>query len=126
MVCNNCKNPVEPGNAFCASCGSRVEVGLDTLNSNYNEQASSYREPVSVWGWVGRSLISCIPFVGPLIYLIMLFVWSFNKTKEQTFSNWAKAQLIMSLFALILVVIILIVEVIAIYALGVGASSYYY
>lgn len=51
-------------------------------------------EPISVGGWIGRSLIPCIPGVGAIIYLIMLFVWMGDKTKEETFRNWAKAQLI--------------------------------
>ena len=52
------------------------------------------KQPISIGGWIGRSLISCIPLVGPLVYLIMLFVWAGDTTKEDSFRNWAKAQLI--------------------------------
>lgn len=65
-------------------------------------------QPVSVGGWIGRSLIPCIPGVGAIIYLIMLFVWMGDKTKEETFRNWAKAQLIVTgiVFALAIVLVI--------------------
>ena len=52
------------------------------------------KQPISIGGWIGRSLISCIPLVGPLVYLIMLFVWAGDTAKEDSFRNWAKAQLI--------------------------------
>ena len=65
-------------------------------------------QPVSVGGWIGRSLIPCIPGVGAIIYLIMLFVWVGDKTKEETFRNWAKAQLIVMgiVFGLLILLII--------------------
>ena len=56
-------------------------------------------EPVSVLGWIGRSLIPYIPFVGGLVYLIMLFLWMGDNTKQETFRNWAKAQLIVMAIA---------------------------
>ena len=60
----------------------------------YYPPAAPQEKPVSVGGWIGRSLIPCIPGIGWLIYLIMLFVWMGDKTKEASFRNWAKAQLV--------------------------------
>jgi hypothetical protein len=44
-----------------------------------------------VGGWIGCSLIPLIPLVGGIVYLIMLFIWSDDTTKEESFRNWAKA-----------------------------------
>ena len=80
-------------------------------------------EPISVGGWIGRSLIPCIPVVGTIIYLIMLFVWMGDKTKEETFRNWAKAQLVVMGIVIGLVILLLIFSA----ALGVSlAESVYY
>lgn len=81
------------------------------------------KQPISVLGWIGRSLITCIPFVGALIYFIMLFVWSGDKTKEESFNNWAKAQLWIMLFAVIIVV--LVVLIIAITGASLASSLSY-
>ncbi len=48
-----------------------------------------------------------IPFVGPLIYFIMLFIWAGDKGKEETFNNWAKAQLVVMLIGIVLGLIVL-------------------
>ena len=62
-------------------------------------------EPVSTGGWIWRSLLAHIPFVGWIIYLVMLFVWMGDESKEESFRNWAKAQLILLAIAVGLVVL---------------------
>ena len=47
----------------------------------------------------------CIPVVGAIAYLIMLFVWSGDTEKEDSFRNWAKAQLIVMGIALAVAVV---------------------
>ena len=56
-------------------------------------------------GWIGRTLIPCIPVLGSLVYLVMLFIWSGDSKKEDTFRNWAKAQLIILAIVLGLAII---------------------
>ena len=91
-VCGNCGATIRDEAPFCNQCGASVRV-----------TPVIREEPVSVGGWIGRSLIPCIPLVGPLVYLIMLFIWSGDAKKEQTFRNWAKAQLIVMLTVMIVV-----------------------
>ena len=67
------------------------------------------KESVSIGGWIGRFLIPYIPVVGGIIYLIMLFVWSGNAKKEDSFRNWAKAQLIVLAIAIVLSIILAVV-----------------
>ena len=122
MFCNNCGKMIPDGTAFCTECGSAVATELknDANNANFvsnEEQKSSgnapynnvvhnyyqmQRQPVSVAGWIGRSLIPLIPIFGPIIYFIMLFVWSGDNSKEESFKNWAKAQLVVMLISIIL------------------------
>lgn len=98
--CNNCGSSVQDGTTFCPNCGASVPA-------NYPVQGNqpAQKEVVSVGGWIGRTLIPCIPIVGGIIYFIMLFVWSGNKKKEDSFRNWAKAQLIVTAIVLVLTIL---------------------
>ena len=98
-VCNNCGAKLEDNASFCNSCGS------NSLSAQSAYQTAPQKTPVSVGGWIGRSLIPCIPVVGGIVYLIMLFIWSGDSTKEETFRNWAKAQLIVLAIVVVLVII---------------------
>ena len=71
----------------------------------YNNFYGAPKYPVSIGGWIGRSLIPMIPLVGPIIYFIMLFIWAGDKSKEVTFNNWAKAQLVVMLIGLVVGII---------------------
>ena len=101
--CNNCGSTVQDGTTYCPNCGASVPVNYPVQGSQ-----SGAKEVVSVGGWIGRSLISFIPIVGGLIYFIMLFVWSGNKKKEDSFRNWAKAQLIVMAIAVVLGILVFV------------------
>ena len=123
-ICPKCG--AEADGVFCVNCGAAVNespaapaapVYTPPVQPTYSAPQQPYgyyppqqptEQPVSVGGWIGRSLIPYIPGVGWIIYLIMLFVWMGDKTKEESFRNWAKAQLIVMgiLFALVLVLMI--------------------
>lgn len=45
--------------------------------------------------WLGRWAINLIPLVGPIIYVIMLFVWAFGDTEKKSLKTFAQAQLIL-------------------------------
>ena len=82
------------------------------MNAENNYSAAvenKAKEPISVGGWIGRSLIPYIPLVGGIVYLIMLFIWSGDRKKEDTFRNWAKAQLIITAVVLVLTVVLVVV-----------------
>ncbi len=55
--------------------------------------------PMSVSDWFITLLIAAIPVVG----FIMLFVWAFGDSTPKTKSNWAKANLIFMVIAVVLV-----------------------
>ncbi len=91
----------------------------NAVNNNFNLYTGQEKRHLSVGDWMLRSLIVLIPFVGWLIYLIMLFVWSGDKTYDDTFRNWAKAQLIWMAIAVGIILLILIFTAI----LGAGLYS---
>jgi hypothetical protein len=101
-VCNICNTCVNDEASFCSNCGTHLPNGSCT----YRPRIS--KEPVSVGGWIGRSLIPYIPVLGGIVYLIMLFIWSGDQNKEETFRNWAKAQLILMAIVLVLSIIVVI------------------
>ena len=71
-------------------------------------EAKAEGQSVSLGAWVCRYLINFIPCVGSLIYIVMLFVWAFDKKYDETSRNWAKAQLIITGISIVLSVVILI------------------
>ncbi len=104
-VCPSCRSSFDKSLAICPYCGTIVQ---DSQPMVYQQPAVPQPEPkdsVSVGGWIGRSLIPYSPLVGGIVYLIMLFIWSGDKKKEDTFRNWAKAQLIMMAVIIVLTIL---------------------
>ena len=93
-----------------------VYVPPTTPVANY-APVEAPKASVSMWGWVGRYALNLIPFVGGLVYFIMLFVWAFDSKYDETSRNWAKAQLIIGAVAVILLSLLVMVLV----ALGISA-----
>ena len=96
--CGTCGAIIDDNVTFCTNCGANQAY----TPANYQQPA---KESISVGGWIGRSLIPLIPVVGGIVYLIMLFIWSGDTSKEDTFRNWAKAQLIVMAIVLALVIV---------------------
>lgn len=126
MFCEKCGKSIADNVAFCDGCGAPVEKaeapsysapipggipvpgGVPVVNvtpPTVEVVHKEKRRPASVAGFIFRPLIAAIPIAGPIIYFIMLFVWANDKTAEETFNNWAKAQLWMILIGVVLAVI---------------------
>ena len=99
-VCNNCGATLNDQDTYCVNCGNTAQPAYPV----YSQPMA--KEPISIGGWIGRSLIPLIPLVGGIVYLIMLFIWSGDVKKEDTFRNWAKAQLIIMAITIVLVIIL--------------------
>ena len=80
--CTKCGKVLEDGAVICPECGTFFASG-----------DAPKLEVVKPIGYIGRKLINLIPFVGPIVYFIMLCIWGADKTKDESFRNWAKAQL---------------------------------
>jgi len=59
-------------------------------------------EPISTWGYIGISLLMCIPIVG----LIIAIIWAFGGCRKVNKRNFARAMLIMMAISLVFSIII--------------------
>ena len=105
-VCNNCGANITDNAPFCPNCGASVQP-VQPAQPAYPvyQQPMMGNTPVTVGGWIGRLLIPYIPLVGWLVNIIMLFIWTGDATKEESFRNWAKAQLIITAVIIVLCII---------------------
>lgn len=127
-TCPNCQAPLKDEAVFCANCGAQYAEPIPQAapiaeeqpmysQPVYSQPMYNPEQPISVGGWIGRSLIPCIPVVGGIVYLIMLFIWMGDSTKQETFRNWAKAQLIVLLIVVVLGVLVFAIGGAAIFSM---------
>lgn len=140
-TCPNCQAALKDEAVFCANCGAQYAEPIPQAapiaeeqpvysqpvysqpeqpmysQPVYSQPMYNPEQPISVGGWIGRSLIPCIPVVGGIVYLIMLFVWMGDSTKQETFRNWAKAQLIVLLIMVVLGVLVFAIGGAAIFSM---------
>ena len=76
------------------------------------ENETKQYQPVSIGNWMISMIITSIP----LVNIIVLFVWAFNKNTHPSKSNWAKATL---MFIAIVVVFYLVLAI----GLGIGMAT---
>lgn len=131
-VCPKCNATFEDEVQFCTICGEAIPESQEASTipptymppEGYCEQKEE--QHVSTGKWLLYQLIPIIPVVGWIIYLVMLFVWSFgNNAKNNTFRNWARSNLI--LVGISLVVWIFIIALLAVFSIqmvnAMGMSS---
>ena len=113
-ICPNCHAQISDAATFCTACGAQQvpPANPQTAPMPATTYMQPANQPISVGGWIGRSLIPYIPIVGGIVYLVMLFVWMGDDSKEETFRNWAKAQLILTLIAVAAVVLLVVLMVV--------------
>lgn len=129
MICKNCQNSIPDDSNVCEFCGTRIKEPGEQNTASSNEYTAqervtplnnqSFREPpkeefneeehVSVWQWVGIMAINLIPCVGPLAYIIMMFVWGFGSTPKHSLKTYARASLIMALIGIVLYIILFVI-----------------
>ena len=54
--------------------------------------------------WIGLSLLVCIPVIGQLVYLILMFKWARKKNSDLTLRGYARANLFLMFIGLLMVV----------------------
>ena len=114
MVCNTCgRSTVNDDANFCEYCGGSYREHVHTvINTAPQSQIAAEREnkekPISFLNWLGTYGLLLIPFVGWLIYLVMLFIWAFGNKTPESKKNWSRATLIYTAVSVILAIVILI------------------
>ena len=137
MVCNSCGRNNQNQNAnFCEYCGASFREGevhkpeaTSTYNYSFKDESveasaptdqaipaqaieiNENKKPVSFLNWLGTYAIMLIPFVGGIVFFIMLIIWSVGYNVPESKKNWARATLvymgIMIMIALIVVLMVL-------------------
>ncbi|HHU60130.1 TPA: hypothetical protein GXZ34_04360 [bacterium] len=102
MFCRKCGGKLETYGKNCPFCGTPTgeKFGV-TYESN------GPRSYTSVAKWFFMPLLMAIPIVN----IVLLIFWSFGDRKKDdpTFRNWALAQLLFILVALVAIVIVIFV-----------------
>ena len=97
MRCANCGGELIDGK--CITCGGQTPANNPSEYYQGGQPAAPGRsagQEVSVGRWLGRYFLTWIPFVGGLVYIIMLIVWACTDKFDKTSKNWAIATLIMA------------------------------
>lgn len=85
--------------------------GQSSYNNNQSGISKKDEEPVSFKSWLLMLalpfllLFVPIPFVGPIAYIVLLFVWAFGKDTQTSKKNWARANLVVSIIMLIVTIV---------------------
>lgn len=80
-------------------------------NKSGYQQNDKREQPVSFKSWLFTLslpillLFIPIPMVGPIAYIVILFVWAFGNNTNPNKKNWARANLVVSLVVFVLSVI---------------------
>lgn len=83
---------------------------------NNSEYQSNYRreEPVSFKNWLLTLALPIlllffpIPFIGPIAYIVILFIWAFSNNTNPNKKNWARANLVVTVVVIILSIIFVV------------------
>ena len=150
MYCENCGKQIADGSSFCENCGAKINqtqtppvmeqqpapsVNTNQFYSNPNPQSAPFYTPapnpeevVSAGGYIWRNivmgLVAIIPVIGFIINIILLCVWMGDKTKQESFRNWAKASLIMTIIGIVLSIVIAVIVAVAGIAIGSSLADY--
>ena len=103
MFCKKCGGKLESYASHCAFCGTPVEK-YDTQMNYVKEEHGESKKHMTTGKWIGFYLLPLIPLVGGVIQLVLIFKWAFGKHDDLTLKGFARAELIMSLFAIVLLV----------------------
>lgn len=103
MLCTKCNSENPEGSKFCQNCGSFLEIQQVPVPVPVKRE-----EEVSVGMWIGIFLINIIPCIGPLVYIIMMFIWAFGETPKKALKNFAKANLILILIGVSIAIVVTI------------------
>ena len=104
MFCQKCGGKIESYASHCAFCGTPVEKYDAEVKYVQRGENGERQKHMSAWKWIGFYLLPVIPLVGSLIQIILIFKWAFGSACDLSVKGYARAQLIIALFSVLLVV----------------------
>ena len=112
MICKTCGRVISNEDAnFCEYCGTsfrdKMQPVKNTADESGQQSTSSDNDekPISFLNWMGTMFLPFVPLIGPFIYIIMLFVWSFGSEAPKSKKNWARATLLIIVIAIVIMVL---------------------
>jgi hypothetical protein len=66
------------------------------------EKKVSRAKPMTAWKWIGFYFLPFIPLIGSIIQIVLIFKWAFGSSSDLSVKGFARAQLILCLFAIIM------------------------
>ena len=103
MYCQKCGGKLESYASNCAFCGAPVEKYDTQVNYVKKEKnADNDHKYMTAWKWIGFYLLPIIPLIGSIIQIVLIFKWAFGNSCDLSLRGYARAQLIIVLFALVL------------------------
>lgn len=129
MACNSCGRNTRNDKAnFCDYCGAsfreldgnEIKPSYSYSNGNGTGNASApipppippeaievkqENKPVSFLDWLGTYMIRFIPFVGRVVFFVMLIIWSIGNNVSESKKNWARAKLVYSIIMILITVL---------------------
>ena len=95
MYCKKCGGKLESYASNCAFCGTPVEKYNSNAEYVKPEKKVITIKPMTMWKWVGLTLLPLLIPVGTIIYLVLMFKWAFGKNPDLTLKGFAKSALFM-------------------------------
>ena len=102
MFCQKCGGKLESYASNCAFCGTPVQKYDTNMNYVKEEKKASDKKPMTAWRWIGFYLLPLIPLVGSIIQIVLIFKWAFGAHDDLSLKGFARAQLLIVLFAFVL------------------------
>lgn len=135
MNCSHCGTPQEGNFPFCTHCGQSLgqNPAADPLNSSvpmYGAnpapvqypypilQVPADHKPISPWGYLGYTLLFCIP----VISIIFILIYSFGGTKNINVRNYARSYGIIWIASAIIAALYFVLAIV-LFAGGLAAFS---
>ena len=105
MICPSCKSEVPNEAVVCPNCGVMLPRGFPQQAAP-PPAAPQYDGQVTLGQWIGIFLINIVPCVGPLVFLVLLFVWAFGNPRSPSLKSFAAASLILIAAGVVICVIV--------------------
>jgi len=104
MFCQKCGGKLESYASNCAFCGTPVPKLDAQMNYVKEEKKKEKVEGMTTVKWIGLTLLPCIPLIGVIVYLVLMFKWAFGTHEDVTLKGFARANLFFMLIGVILAI----------------------
>ena len=84
MYCQKCGGKLESYASNCAFCGTPVEKYDTEVKYTDAKKTQSEVKHMTAWRWIGLTFLPCIPLIGIIIYIVLMFKWAFGNNPDLT------------------------------------------